>query len=300
MADKEISSLPAATNITDADLFVLQQSGSAKSLTGELLRQYAHDIDSASINAQGHLILTLKGGETVDAGTLPAGPGTGDMLASIYDAAQGRKQMAFKTDLDAVRQSLENAVMKQSTKLTSDDTLDAIRTAGWYHWFDSAPTNAPYLYGLMRVDAGYGSLANQYALQTIHKSQGEMMVQRADAGSGWTDFEWITPPMKTGAEYRTTERAAGKPVYAKRISYTIASTISTGTMSIPHGITSLERVVRCYGYSGDYPIPFFNAAGGYTCVQQITATDVKVAVYQTEWATGFVFVLDLRYTKTTD
>ena len=101
MADKEISSLPAATSITNADLFVLQQSGTAKSLTGAILRQYAHDIESASINAQGHLILTLKGGETVDAGTLPAGPGTGDMLASIYDAAQGRKQVAFKDETDA-------------------------------------------------------------------------------------------------------------------------------------------------------------------------------------------------------
>lgn len=82
MADKEISSLPAATSITDADLFVLQQSGAAKSLTGALLRQYAHDIESATINAQFHLILTLKGGETLDAGTLPTGFRAGSMSFS--------------------------------------------------------------------------------------------------------------------------------------------------------------------------------------------------------------------------
>lgn len=191
--------------------------------------------------------------------------------------------------------------------LTSADDINAWHGNGYYRWDSSSvPQNAPTLLrsdgnGMYMYEFGCTEGFTQICGCAVASSPG--LIRRQvfyGVPLQFGEWEWVDPPLQSGVEYRTTERAAGKPVYAKRISYTIASTISTGTMSIPHGITSLERVVRCSGYSGDYPIPFFNAAGGYTCVQQITATDVKVAVYQTEWTTGFVFVLDLRYTKTTD
>lgn len=99
MADKRVTDLPSASEVHDSDLFLLEQSGVAKKLPGEIFRQYAHDIAGADFNAQNHLILILKDGTQVDAGVFPAGPGTGDMLASTYDPAGGRKQVAFKSDM---------------------------------------------------------------------------------------------------------------------------------------------------------------------------------------------------------
>lgn len=43
MSEKRIDDLPVASNITDPDLFVLQQTGVAKSLTGSRLKKYAVD-----------------------------------------------------------------------------------------------------------------------------------------------------------------------------------------------------------------------------------------------------------------
>lgn len=40
MADKYISVLPQATNITDSDLFLLEQGGTSKKMLGSLLRNY--------------------------------------------------------------------------------------------------------------------------------------------------------------------------------------------------------------------------------------------------------------------
>lgn len=148
-------------------------------------------------------------GEEIDALLGSAGAG-----AVRYDAAQ-TLTVAQKA------QALSNitAVSRNSTKLTADDDLNNICIAGWYHWFDSAPANAPYLYGLMRVDAGYGNVPNKYALQTVHQSAGEAMVQRGAPDNGWTPWEYIAPPMVTGVEYRTTKRINGKPVFTKKISF---------------------------------------------------------------------------------
>ena len=192
MADKEISSLPAATSITDADLFVLLQSGAAKKLTGEILRKYAHDIDSASINAQGHLILTLKGGETVDAGTLPAGPGTGDMLASIYDAAQGRKQVAFKTDLDTVKSDLAKA--QQSLKNVVNPNLlpNGILRSGCLvnQRGKSSYSGAGYTADGCYISGGTVEVADDYIRYT------------APAAAAYRRVTWITDVSgKTGEQY---------------------------------------------------------------------------------------------------
>lgn len=338
MADKEISSLPAASNITDADLFVLQQSGTAKSLTGELLRQYAHDIESASINALGHLILTLKGGETVDAGTLPAGPGTGDMLASIYDAAQGRKQVAFEADLDTVRRSLETAVMftAQSGKTDAqksqarsnigaapsgfgygetlpfiggenitDDAfiaaLDAVFLAMPFHTVQQVriqdhPTldGGTHFAQLWRANETYGEL-----IAYSYFSYSVAPIVRAKVAGNWLPWEYITPPMQNGVEYRTTERAAGKPVYVKRVAYTLAAAVSNANLAITHGITGFSSLVRVEGSDSPYPIPRLESGGGFVGVTYVNETIIRVAVYNTTIVAGRTLAITVYYTKTT-
>lgn len=61
MADKAISELLQATNITDSDLFVLQQGGTAKKLPGSTLKDYVV-LDVVSAEAQ-----TLPAGSTATA-----------------------------------------------------------------------------------------------------------------------------------------------------------------------------------------------------------------------------------------
>lgn len=117
----------------------------------------------------------------------------------------------------AAQQLSKTAVSHNSTLLTADDDLNNIYIAGWYHWFDIWLANAPYPYGVMRVDAGYGNAADQYALQTVRRSDGGIMAQRAASGDGWTPWEYITPPMLDNVEYRTTKRVGGKPVFTRKI-----------------------------------------------------------------------------------
>lgn len=112
-----------------------------------------------------------------------------------------------------------NAVSYNSTLLTADDDLNNICIAGWYHWFDPAPANAPYTYGLMRVDAGYANAPNRYALQTVRQPDGTRIMQRGTTDNGLTPWEYITPPMVAGVEYRTTKRINEKPVFTKKISF---------------------------------------------------------------------------------
>ena len=148
-------------------------------------------------------------GEEIDA--LLGGAGAGSVR---YDAAQSLTAAQKQQALSNI-----SAVSRNSTQLTADDDLNNICIAGWYFWFESPPANAPYSYGLMRVDAGYGSAANQYALQTVRQPDGTNTMQRETIDSGWTPWEYITPLMAAGVEYRTTKRINQKPVFTKKISF---------------------------------------------------------------------------------
>ena len=101
-----------------------------------------------------------------------------------------------------------------SKELTSSDNLDEISGSGWYFWYNDVPVGAPDNYCTMRVDTGYnGSLV--WCHQHIWRAGGNEERVRGflDDGSEWSEWEWVNPPMHLGAEYRTTERYLGKPVY---------------------------------------------------------------------------------------
>lgn len=81
MADKSISDLTQATQITGSDLFVLEQSGIAKKLLGSALLQYIshaaiNSIESVSFDAQGRCTVTLSDGTTITSASLKGQDGT--------------------------------------------------------------------------------------------------------------------------------------------------------------------------------------------------------------------------------
>lgn len=94
MADRLISELIQATEVTDSDLFVLQQGGMAKKLSGSTLKDYVV-LDVVSAEAQ-----TLPAGSEATANYdqankalkigVPTGPqgATGDAGKSAYASAQ--------------------------------------------------------------------------------------------------------------------------------------------------------------------------------------------------------------------
>lgn len=119
----------------------------------------------------------------------------------------------------------------------------------------------------------------------------------------WNEWEYENPPMNPGVEYRTTERSEGKPVYAKRISYTPGTTLgkvgaSTDT-SIAHRIANFNYLVRCSGRHATYSLPELTMTNGTVSINQVgTSAIVLRHINTVTSATTWYF--DLYYTKTTD
>jgi hypothetical protein len=83
----QINRLTANVSVNPDDSFPLWsvEAGRTRRVTGQTLIEYItqENIVSAEINDEGHLILTLKNGDQIDAGELPKADG--DMLKSTYD-----------------------------------------------------------------------------------------------------------------------------------------------------------------------------------------------------------------------
>lgn len=91
MADtyKKISDFTTASQFGDTDLILVSQNGTTRIITGAMLKTFAKNagieaakINSATVNASGHLILTTTTGTTIDAGQV-----TGDDGVSVTGAA---------------------------------------------------------------------------------------------------------------------------------------------------------------------------------------------------------------------
>lgn len=89
MADKQISDLVAATSVQVADLFVLEQSGTAKKLTGQILVNYL----TANVNAHGGItsITIVDSGTPRDGATHTATIHYADTTTSTFVYYDGDK-----------------------------------------------------------------------------------------------------------------------------------------------------------------------------------------------------------------
>ena len=110
----------------------------------------------------------------------------------------------------------------EAKKLTSADDVNTTWQSGWYHWGESAPQNAPKIsaygtgYGAMQVDGANATNFIQTVCSGYSNVLGAQLRRRVVEGvdRGW---EWVTPRMELGVEYRTTERWNGKAVYTKLV-----------------------------------------------------------------------------------
>ena len=186
--------------------------------------------------------------------------------------------------------------------------LDSYYTCGWVRFINRASDDLllGYTQAIVRIDSYTNSVGNELACQTAYlfgttaKSVG--IVRRFCFKNNWQPWEWVNPPMD-GAEYRTTERCEGKPVYAKRVTYTpsgsLGNSASTTTWSINHGISNFGKLVRISGVLADqYPFPVLGSAGQILQIYTVTTGQINIISYK--YVTSGKEVFDLYYTKSTD
>lgn len=165
----------------------------------------------------------------------------------------------------------------------------------------NVPTNAQHHYGTMIVERRGSAIIHQ----TVNRCNILIRRYSGDNGSTWTEWEWENPPLSVGVEYRTTERAEGKPVYVKRISVTCESDISTvgsgDIIHFPHNISNFGNVVRCQAVmDAAYPLPHIshhqNGKASIISVDYVDSTNIAVAAINIS-RTKPSFVFDVAYCK---
>jgi hypothetical protein len=116
---------------------------------------------------------------------------------------------------------------------------------GWY----SGTGNSPTGYSVHGFVIKY---YDEYIVQRVW-SMGSPLdhadyAQRVKTPSGWQPWEWVTPPLEVGVEYRTTERYQGKAVYVKMVPFGTlpnnnAKSISMGLTSNNIGVADYEVII---------------------------------------------------------
>lgn len=90
---------------------------------------------------------------------------------------------------------------------------------GFYVSYNGSPDGS-FWYGAVMANSAFNQNTGTHLVQRIYNCQsyGELVccerVSR-DGGTTWGVWEWVTPPMEVGSEYRTTERYKGSAVYKK-------------------------------------------------------------------------------------
>ena len=94
-------------------------------------------------------------------------------------------------------------------------------------------------YGSVLVLCSQKDRVTQIYFQDVTNGTGAIAVRRLN-GNGWSQWEFINPPMELGVEYRTTERYQGKPVYVKLVDCGALPNSASKSISI-----SDDTTVRC-------------------------------------------------------
>ena len=120
---------------------------------------------------------------------------------------------------------------------------------------------------------------------------------KKNADTAWSPWEWVSPPMEIGVEYRTTERWNGKPVYTTLVD--CGSCVSP-SKEITTELTCREIIRHC-GTVGGHNMPSINATldNAWSVWAMVTNSDgcVRITVYSgTGMATERAYV-QVWYTK---
>lgn len=170
------------------------------------------------------------------------------------------------------------------------DNVDTCLTNGWY-WIKENAQGCP-VSGAPLFVVGAGGKVWQYVFDD--QSGSELRRDTVDGGVAWNPWEWENPPVADGAEYRTTMRHNGKPVYVKRI--TVESAPDSAEQVIPHGLGDIV-LVKWEGVATDgehvLALPFLNK---FT----VGVDRTNITLSTTEDYSGYAVEITLWYCKAED
>ena len=98
--------------------------------------------------------------------------------------------------------------------------------------------------------------------------------------------------MELTAEYRTTERWLGKPVYVKAVNFGAGPNASTKTVA--HGVGNIDKAIRVWGNIDNYNLI------GFSGVSSVFVGASEIAIQTSENLSARSIVVCMTYTKTTD
>ena len=210
----------------------------------------------------------------------PAGFGFGDAIQEIATTSAEESYETYCAKVDAVLDAMP------------DKTAKLVR-AYPPAVYGNAGTTISLLY---KSDANYAVLSN-IGSADVGLCGWRMFKLRYPSSSSpavWMPFEWEHPPMRTGIEYRTTERHNNKPVYKKAVN---TGALSAGTSkSVAHGVQDIGlRLSALYGLNndGDNLVGNPGITGILVDGSNITITTAAGFSTSNSWVV-------IAYTKTTD
>ena len=170
------------------------------------------------------------------------------------------------------------------------------KLSGWYMTAFNVP-NAPDGdggYWLIRVDGRDDTVLYQTAYANRQNSgvPNSVICRRYYVNSEWSPWEYITPPMQLGVEYRTTERYNSKPVYAKAVNF--GALPANSSKSVAHGISDMAR---CFEVVGSYGV---QNLVGEAAVTTIGANTENIMIATDRNLSAETAIVLMKYTKTTD
>mgnify|MGYP005977157159 CR=1 FL=1 len=239
-------------------------------------------------------------GEEIDAGITAAGKAVRYDLAQSLTAAQ---QTQARGNIGAAPDGYGLGGNEGQTAVSMD--FDQLTKNGWYTT-QSETANAPVdpvssqrtLIGALHV---VSRSLNSVVVQTLYVWQNSVgfnrsgTLRRIRRNGTWEEWEWIDPPMELTAEYRTTERYLGKPVYCKLVNF---GALPNATQKVvKHNIPNVSSVISVYGSAQDQAI----VVGAFGMqVTSIQADNTNVAIWTSADLSNYSAYVAMKYTKTTD
>ena len=146
-------------------------------------------------------------------------------------------------------------------------------------------------YGSVLVLCSQANRVTQVYFQDVTGGAGAIAVRRLN-GNGWSDWEFINPPMRVGIEYRTTERYLGEPVYVKLVNF---GALPNATLkSIDHKIQDISVP---FSIEGNITNGSRTAVGSSDIAWSCTSSKLMAST-TTDMSTRNAYV-KIKYTKTT-
>ena len=157
-----------------------------------------------------------------------------------------------------------------SAVVPPNNSLNEVKVNGWYYAspsYEGAPTGYTGIgYGVVHticrttdciVQEFYNASDQNIILGTPLK------LIRIFNGNGWSEWEWVNPPMQQGVEYRTTERWGGSPVYTQLVHFGYAPNNSFKEKSINTNVFRLVSL-QAHANTEDGRTLFANDVGAWS------------------------------------